>query len=67
MLTGIEEEIWKQSYDVGVETFICKTCTHYLKGCRCEKGIFIAFEGANLYGCRCWEPGDRCRHCGKIT
>lgn len=67
MSTSIEEEIWRQSQNMGQQTFICATCRNYLGGCVCEKGIFIAFEGGNLYNCRLWEPSKRCRHCGEIT
>ena len=65
--TNIGDEIYKQSIDMGWDNFICHDCSNYEEGCKCIKGIFIAFTGANMSGCRYFEKGHKCKHCGKIT
>jgi len=71
----ITDEISRQGIDVrhdylpklGIHTrnFICASCTHHIGGCRCDAGVFIAFEGGNLSACVFYDR--ECRHCHKIT
>ncbi len=60
----IQEEILKQSRP---GNFSCKTCIFYKGSCICEKGVFIAFEGATIEYCSFYIAGRKCRHCGQIT
>ena len=63
--TGIGEEIVRQSVDMGWDNFLCATCKNHSGGCKCDAGIFIAFEGANLSNCSYYQKGLKCPHCGK--
>jgi len=65
MSNSIEEEIVRQSRDMGEDNFICKTCKHYKGGCKCQQGVFIAFVNANISGCVYHERGRKCPHCGR--
>ena len=66
---GIIAEINRQSQYIEEDPnpFKCSTCCNYKGALKCGKGIFIAFEGANLSGCFGYEEGNKCRHCGRIT
>lgn len=61
------DEILRQSQCWERGVFRCDTCRNYKGALACEKGLFIAFEGANLNHCGFYVPGKKCRHCGKIT
>ena len=50
----------------GTYSFPCADCVNHTGGCQCNKGIFIAFEGANLSNCIYYERGRKCYHCGRI-
>jgi len=65
MSNSIGQEIEKQSQPTfnGTYLFICSDCKHYEGGCKCEKGVFIAFEGANISSCVYYETGIKCPHC----
>jgi len=65
MSHGIAEEIVKQSQGAGWENFVCSVCKNYAGGCVCERGVFIAFEGADVSGCIYQEKGRACPHCGR--
>lgn len=64
---SISEEIVKQSENMGWENFLCSSCRNYKGGCACEKGVFIAFTGANLSTCIYYIQGKKCPHCGRIV
>ena len=64
-MSDIRSEIAKQSVDMGWDNFPCSSCKNYMGGCGCEKGVFIAFEGANLSGCIYQDKGKACPHCGR--
>lgn len=66
-MNNITDEILRQSQNVKPGVFSCSSCLHYKGALVCEKGIFIAFEGANLLHCPQFDGGKKCRHCGKIT
>ena len=68
MSNNIKAEIEKQStttYD-GHVVFLCATCKNHTGGCQCAKGVFIAFEGANIPMCCFYQQGIKCPHCGRI-
>jgi hypothetical protein len=68
MVKGIKQEIERQSMGVGdITVFWCASCRNYEGALVCKKGVFIAFEGANLSNCHFFDPGEKCSHCGKIT
>lgn len=67
MGNSLGKEIVRQSQDIQPDNFICNECKNYHGALSCEKGIFIAFEGANLSGCPYFSPGRKCRYCGKVT
>ncbi len=48
---SLQDEIWRQSAGIEPYNFICRSCVNHKGGCGCEKGVFIAFEGANTTGC----------------
>jgi len=62
---NISDEIIKQSADMGWANFPCSFCKHYMGGCACSKGVFIAFAGANLSMCSFQDKGKACPHCGR--
>ena len=49
--------------------WICEEgkCINYKDGMKCRAGVFIAFVGANMAGCRFYRKGIECRHCHKFT
>ena len=51
----MHDEIYRQSQDICPENFLCSSCQNHTGGCQCSKGVFIAFEGANLSLCRMYE------------
>lgn len=59
------DEMCKQGQDIAPENFLCASCKNYKGALSCEKGLFIAFEGANLSHCSYFVRGRRCSHCGK--
>lgn len=61
----IQAEILKQSQDMGWGNFKCSGCKNYGGGCICNKGIFVAFEGANTSTCVYFDEGQACPHCGR--
>ena len=65
-MNTIYDEMGKQSNEVKPQNFVCSSCVYYQGGCGCLKGIFIAYEGANLTHCSYYKEGFRCPHCGKI-
>jgi hypothetical protein len=67
MFSGLEKEMVKQSQNWEQGVFRCASCLNYKGACTCEKGIFIAFEGANLTHCSYYQQGKKCRHCGRMT
>lgn len=48
----------------GIYIFLCTDCVNHTGGCQCSKGVFIAFEGANIPNCCYYERGGECPHCG---
>jgi len=67
MTNPLKDEMVRQSQNMGPAVFSCARCKNYKGALSCGKGLFIAFEGANLYGCQFFEAGKRCQHCGRIT
>jgi len=67
MSNSIGQEIEKQSQLIsnGTYNFICKDCKNYMGSCVCLKGVFIAFEGANIPLCYFYKQGIKCPHCGR--
>ena len=67
MSSSIRDEIEKQSTTTfdGKVTFLCETCKNYKGSCICEKGVFIAFVGANIPLCHFYEQGKKCPYCGR--
>jgi len=51
----MHDEMLRQSQDISPEHFICSSCNNHTGGCQCAKGVFIAFEGANLSACRLYD------------
>ena len=39
--------------------FACRDCRHYAGRLICERGVFIAFEGANMSDCSAYETERR--------
>lgn len=64
-MSTIIEEINRQSQDLSPENFRCDKCKNYEGKLVCLKGVFIAFEGANLSVCMFFRPGQKCPHCGE--
>lgn len=64
-MTDIGSELYRQSQDAGEANFICRKCRFYKGECSCKKGVFIAFESANMTNCWGFEKGQTCPHCGK--
>jgi len=62
---SIEDVIQRQSQNMSWCNFICSECGNYGGGCICNKGVFIAFTGANMSGCLYFRKGNICPHCGK--
>ncbi len=67
MNNTIIEELTHQSTPSlnGTCNFICSECKNYKGSCICEKGVFIAFVGANIPLCSFYEWGKHCPHCGR--
>ena len=65
MTNSIQEEIARQSQDMGGSSFKCQTCKSHFDHYGCEKGVFVALEGANMSGCIYYERGRECPHCGR--
>lgn len=61
----VENAIWRQQPIPG--GWVCPECVHHAGGIGCDRGVFISFVGANMKGCRGFEPGKPCRHCGMMT
>lgn len=66
-MSDIGNEIVRQSQDMRWDNFPCSSCKNYGGGCVCEKGVFIAFEGANLSNCMYQDKGKACPHCGRYV
>ena len=66
-MSTIMEEITRQSQNVRPENFICATCKYHTDGYGCQKGVFVAFQGANMSGCGWYELGKPCPHCGRMV
>lgn len=66
MPSSILEEMARQA-QFGMEPiwFSCQDCKNYEGRLVCKKRVFIAFENANMFGCRFFELGQRCPHCGR--
>lgn len=64
-MNGIKEEMIRQHPIPG--GWVCPQCIHYKGKLICEKGIFIAFSGANMSGCCYYNSGKKCHHCGMMT
>lgn len=60
------EEMVKQSQNIEPGVFLCEQCTNYKGALVCQKGVFIAFEGANLSHCSFFWRGRKCPHCGRV-
>ncbi len=43
--------------------WVCPQCFNYEGGCKCSKGIFIAFVGGCTLGC--WGFEEKCPTCGQ--
>lgn len=72
MANDIAQEIARQSIGPGDPNlfwnlFWCGHCRNYEGALVCKKGVFIAFEGANLSNCRFFDLGKKCAHCDKIV
>lgn len=64
---SVADEIVRQSLQMESYNFLCKDCVNHLGGCGCAKGVFVAFEGANLSNCVFYKHGRICPHCGRIS
>lgn len=62
---SIGKELERQSVAMGGDNFICVDCKFHKDGYGCEKNVFVAFVGANMSGCRFYERGVKCPHCGR--
>ena len=66
-MKSMRDEMVKQSQNIEPSAFLCDYCKSYKGKLSCEKGIFIAFAGANLSHCSFFERGRSCKYCGRIT
>jgi hypothetical protein len=64
-MNSIAEEMIKQSQNMCFVNFLCASCKNYQGKLVCSQGVFIAFEGANLSGCRFYIKGQKCPKCGE--
>jgi len=65
MSSSIQQEMERQSIGMGQDSFICEGCKFYRGACGCDKGVFIAFVGANMKECTSYRKGMKCPHCGQ--
>ncbi len=63
---SIEDILISQSQGMDIANFRCDTCINYEGDLKCDKGVFIAFTGANLNNCHAYKLGKKCPHCGRI-
>ena len=64
MSKNISLEVERQSQNTTIDNFLCQHCIYYKGSLVCENGVFIAFQGANVSGCRFYQCGTKCPHCG---